>query len=134
MTWNDHDHRGEYAEARHDHDLDYAETHHRHPGLEADGNAAQQAIVSLRGEVAELRGELDAAYGAVRDLRGRLDGAIAQLRVLDRLRPSCVICQDADRQTASGPACADCVGDLPDDGPDPGFPESWAFVEAEEDR
>jgi hypothetical protein len=49
-----------------------------------------------------------------------------------------VICLDAtaDRQTVKGPACIDCVGDLPDDGTgaDPDRPETWAFPEAEEDR
>ena len=66
----------------------------------------------------------------IRDLRkdmGRLADdmrdAFACIRRLDRLRPTCVICLDAtaDRQTSRGPACTDCVGDLPDDdaGPDP---------------
>ena len=43
-----------------------------------------------------------------------------------------MICHDetADRQTVNGPACTDCVGDLPDDGPDPDRPETWAFGEA----
>jgi hypothetical protein len=115
---NDHDHRGEYAAERHDHDLDYAEKHHRHYDLETDDKTAQQAITCLRVEVAELRRQLG--------------GAIAQLRVLDRLRPTCVRCMDApaDRQTTSGPACPDCAGDLPDGGPDPDRPETWAFGEA----
>jgi hypothetical protein len=134
MTWNDHDHRGEYAEDRHDHDLDYAEKHHRHYDLETDDKTAQQGITRLRAEVAELRGELDAAYGAVRDLRHQFDGVLAEIRVLDRLRPSCVLCRDAtaDRQTVRGPACTDCVGDPPDDGPDPDRPETWVFGEAPE--
>jgi hypothetical protein len=68
------------------------------------------------------------------DMRGQLDSILAQIRVLDRLRPTCVICQDAaaDRQTARGPACTDCVGDLPDVAADPDRPETWAFPEAEE--
>lgn len=134
MTWNDHDHRGEYAEDRHDHDLDYAEKHHRHHDLETDDKTAQQGITCLRAEVADLRGELDAAYSAVRDLRHQFDGVLAEIRVLDRLRPSCVLCRDAaaDRQTVRGPACTDCVGDLPDDGPDPDRPETWVFGEAPE--
>jgi hypothetical protein len=121
MTWNDHDHRGQYAEDRHDHDLDYAEKHHRHRDLETDDKTAQQAITCLREEVDELRRQLACV--------------LAQLRVLDRLRPSCVICHDAaaDRQTVRGPACSDCIGDLPDDGPDPDFPKTWAFA-GEEDQ
>lgn len=65
------------------------------------------------------------------DLRGQLDGVLAQIRVLDRLRPTCVLCLDAaaDRQTSRGPACTDCVGDLPDDAADPDRPETWAFGE-----
>jgi hypothetical protein len=120
MTWNDHDHRGEYAEDRPDHDGDYSEKHHRHYDLETDDKTAQQAITCLREEVGELHRQFT--------------GAIAQLRVLDRLRPTCVICHDAaaDRQTVNGPACTDCVGDLPNDGPDTDFPETWAFDEAQE--
>jgi predicted nucleic acid-binding Zn-ribbon protein len=60
MSWNDHDHRGQYADDRHDHGLDYAERHHRHHDLETDDKTAQQAITCLRDEVAELRRRLDA--------------------------------------------------------------------------
>jgi hypothetical protein len=118
MTWNDHDHRGEYAEDRHDHDLDYAEKHHRHHDDES----------AVRG----LREDLGHAEERIRELEGDLAGALAFIRVLDRLRPTCVICHDetADRQTVNGPACTDCVGDLPDTGPDPDRPETWAFGEA----
>jgi hypothetical protein len=73
---------------------------------------------------------------AARELRGQLAGALAQIRVLDRLRPTCVICLDAaaDRQTSRGPACSDCAGDLPGDdtGADPDRPETWAFPGAAE--
>jgi hypothetical protein len=118
MTWNDHDHRGEYAEDRHDHDLDYAEKHHRHYDHES----------AVRG----LREDLGHAEERIRELEGDLAGALAFIRVLDRLRPTCVICHDetADRQTVNGPACTDCAGDLPDAGPDPDRPETWAFGEA----
>ena len=118
MTWNDHDHRGEYAEDRHDHDLDYAEKYHRHHDDES----------AVRG----LREDLGHAEERIRALEDDLRGALAFIRVLDRLRPTCVICRDAtaDRQTVRGPACTDCVGDLPDDGPDPDRPETWAFGEA----
>ncbi len=69
-------------------------------------------------------------------LQAQLAGVLAEVRVLDRLRPTCVICLDAaaDRQTTRGPACTDCVGDLPDDdtGTDPDRPETWAFPGAAE--
>ena len=77
-------------------------------------------------------------FDEVDTLRGQLAGARAQIRVRDRLRPTCVICLDAtaDRQTVRGPACTDCVGDLPDDstGADPDRAETWAFPAAEEGR
>ena len=68
MSWNDHDHRGEYAEERHDHDLDYAGKHHRHYDLETDDKTAQQSITCLRDEVAGLRRQLDDALGRIGDL------------------------------------------------------------------
>ena len=120
----DHDHRGDYADQRHDHDGDYAERHHRHHDDES----------AARG----LREDLGAAEERIRVLEDNLRGALAFIRVLDRLRPTCVICLDAtaDGQTSRGPACIDCVGDPPDDraGPDPDRPETWAFPGAEEDR
>ena len=85
--------------------------------------------------------EVDLMVGCIIDavaeeLRGQLAGVLAEISVLDRLRPTCVICRDAaaDRQTARGPACTDCVGDLPDDnaGADPDRPETWAFRGAAE--
>jgi hypothetical protein len=119
-----HDHRGDYADERHDHDNDYAERHHRHYDDES----------AARG----LREDLSAAEGRIQALEDDLRGALAFIRVLDRLRPTCVICLDAtaDRQTVRGPACTDCVGDLPDDstGADPDRPETWAFPAAEEGR
>lgn len=120
MTWNDHDHRGEYAEDRHDHDGDYAEKHHRHYDEES----------AVRG----LREDLGHAEERIRALEDDLRGALVFIRVLDRLRPNCVICHDAtaDRLTVNGPACTDCVGDLPGDGPDPERPKTWAFPGPEE--
>ena len=119
MSYADHDHRGDYADQRHDHDGDYAEKHHRHYDDES----------AVRG----LRQDLGAGEERIRALEDDLRGALAFIRVLDRLRPTCVICLDAtaDRQTVRGPACTDCVGDLPDDGTgaDPDRPETWAFAE-----
>ena len=115
-----HDHRGEYAGQRHDHDGDYAEEHHRHDDDES----------AVRG----LREDLGAAEERIGVLEDDLRGALAFIRVLDRLRPTCVICRDAtaDRQTVRGPACTDCAGDLPAGGPDPDRPETWVFGEAPE--
>jgi hypothetical protein len=120
MSWNDHDHRGQYADDRHDHYREYAAYNHGHHDLDS--------------VIAGLREDLRHAGERIRKLEGDRAGVLAQLRVLDRLRPSCVICRDAaaDRQTIRGPTCSDCVGDPPDDGPDPDFPETWAFAEAED--
>ena len=84
----DHDHYGEYAEER-----------HRHYDLERDDEAAQRDIRRLQDDV--------------RELRTLLDNALDSIRGLDRLRPTCTACHDATatQQTASGPACAECVGD-----------------------
>jgi hypothetical protein len=71
VSWNDHDHRGEYAEARHDHDGDYAPLHHRHYDLETDDKTAQQAITCLREEVDELRRQLDDALERIQSLEGQ---------------------------------------------------------------
>ena len=120
----DHDHRGDYADQRHDHDSDYAALHRRHYDDES----------TVRG----LREDLGAAEERIWALEDDLRGALALIRVLDRLRPTCVICLDAtaDRQTVRGPACTDCLGDLPDDGTeaDPDRPETWAFPGTEEGR
>ena len=90
VSYADHDHRGEYADQRHDHDGDYAALHHRHYDDES----------TVRG----LRQDLGAAGDRIRVLEDDLRGALAQIRVLDRLRPTCVICLDAtaDRQTVRG--------------------------------
>jgi hypothetical protein len=99
---------------------------------------AQQAGVPWDGD---NDSEIDLMVGCIIDaaageMRAQLDGVLAGIRVLDRLRPTCVICLDAaaDRQTARGRACTDCVGDLPDDnaGADPDRPETWAFPGAAE--
>lgn len=133
MTQNDHDHRGEYAGERHDHDNDYAPLHHRHYDLEREDERLQSLLREIDGQLGQLRRELDGALGRIRQLEDDRAGMLAELRVLDRLRPSCVICHDAaaDRQTVNGPACTDCAGDLPD-GPDPDRPETWAFPGPEE--
>ena len=77
MTWNDHDHRGEYAESGHTH-YDYADEYHRHYDLETDGKTAQQAITCLRDEVSELRRQLADALERV----GQLERQTPQARQL----------------------------------------------------
>jgi hypothetical protein len=134
VSYADHDHRGEYADDRHDHDGDYAEKHHRHYDLEREDDRLQGLIREMGDALGELRGELQAALDRIREIEGGRTVVLAQLRTLDRLRPSCVICHDAaaDRQTVRGPACTDCVGDLPHDGADPDRPETWVFGEPPE--
>jgi hypothetical protein len=97
---------------------------------------AEQAGVAWDGDndvEVELMVE-DIIAAAAGELRGQLAGLVAEVRLLDRLRPTCVICQDAsaDRQTSRGPACTDCAGGPPHDGPEPDRPETWAFPDAEE--
>jgi len=101
--------------------------------LEDAAGQQGQDIAAIRRDVRELRGEMATALDLrtaltwiaeledlARDLRGRLGLAERRITVLDRLRPSCAACMDAaaDRQTARGPLCMDCAGDLPvdDDG------------------
>lgn len=92
------------------------------------------AMAAPADPISVLGGQLAAALGRIETLENDLRGALAFIRVLDRLRPTCVLCHDetADRLTVRGPACSDCVGDLPDDGPDPDRPETWAFPGPEE--
>ena len=47
-----------------------------------------------------------------------LRDALERIRGLEPLRPTCTVCQDATatQQTASGPACAECVGEPEDYG------------------
>jgi hypothetical protein len=134
------DHRGQYADERHDHDGDYAQKYHRHHddestvrGLREDLGHAEERIRELEDAARQWRQDADER---IRALDGHLRGALAFIRVLDRLRPTCVICHDetADRQTVRGPACTDCAGDLPDDGPDPDRRETWVFGDVPDSR
>jgi hypothetical protein len=68
MTWNDHDHRNEYAEARHDHDVDYAPLHHRHYDLEREDDRLQAALREMDTRLGEMRSELQAALERIRQL------------------------------------------------------------------
>jgi hypothetical protein len=91
MTWNDHDHRGQYADDRHDH-YDYAERHHRHYDLENDDEKAQRRITGLQDEVDGLREQLGYTLGRVAALEG------ANVRLVAALRAS-VIDHDTVRIT-----------------------------------
>jgi hypothetical protein len=72
MSWNDHDHRGEYAETSHAHSFwdldDVAEKHHRHYD---DENTMQG-----------LREDLGRAEEHIRDLEAKLDIAFDRIRAL----------------------------------------------------
>lgn len=124
---NDHDHRGEYAGVFAKNPGEYAEKHHRHYDGESTARGLREDLSAAEARIGDLENEAG-------DLRRQLDAVLAQIRMLDRLRPTCVICHDAaaDRQTVRGPACTDCVGDLPGDGSDPDRPETWVFGEPPE--
>lgn len=79
MNWNDHNHRGEYADERHDH-YDYAERHHWHYDLENDDEKAQRRITGLQDEVDALRGRLDDALGRIAALEDTNTRLVAALR------------------------------------------------------
>jgi TolA-binding protein len=68
MSWNDHDHRGEYAGERHDHDNDYAPLHHRHYDLEREDERLQGLLREIDSQVGQLRRELEDALGRIRQL------------------------------------------------------------------
>lgn len=79
MSWNDHDHRGEYAEPSHDHSFwdlrDVAERDHRHHdteseirGLREDLNAALERIRVLEQQTPQARQLQFEADQAVADL------------------------------------------------------------------
>jgi hypothetical protein len=67
MTWNDHDHRGEYARE-----------HHLHYDLAGDAERAHRRITGLQDEVDGLRAELAAALDRIGALEGRLPGYAAE--------------------------------------------------------
>jgi hypothetical protein len=68
MTWSDHDHRGDYADARHDHDSDYAALHHRHYDLEREDDRLQGLLREMDSRLSDLRRELEGALGRIREL------------------------------------------------------------------
>jgi hypothetical protein len=78
MTWNDHDHHSEYAEAGHSPFGEYAEERHWHHDLERSDNTAQQEIRGLREDVRDLRSQLDDALERI----GALEKQTPQARQL----------------------------------------------------
>lgn len=73
MSWNDHDHRGEYAETSHTHSFwdlnDVAEKHHRHYDDESTAEG--------------LRGDVGRAEARIRELEDGLRGALERTRALE---------------------------------------------------
>lgn len=63
----------------------------------------------------------------IAELERKVSELTDRLRVLERLRPTCVRCLDATatRQTASGPACTECAGNLPDLAPELVLEVTW---------
>jgi hypothetical protein len=72
MTWNDHDHRGEYAEDRHDHYLDYAEKHHRHYDDESTVQGLREDLGLAEERIRQVEDDLRDALNRIHALEGRL--------------------------------------------------------------
>ena len=82
MSWNDHDHRGQYAEDRHDHDGDYAPLHHRHYDLEREDDRLQGLLREIDGQLGQLRCDLEGALGRIRVLENTNTLLVESLRNL----------------------------------------------------
>jgi hypothetical protein len=83
MSWNDHDHRGKYAEDRHDHDNDYAGKYHRHyddestvRGLREDLGRAGERIRELADDLQAVRAEMLSRLAVLEAANARLAGAL----------------------------------------------------------
>jgi hypothetical protein len=91
MSWNDHDHRGEYAGERHDHDNDYAPLHHRHYDLEREDDRLRVLLRDIDGELGRLRRELEGALGRIRQLEAEHEADVQRenwkLREADKRDP-----------------------------------------------
>lgn len=81
MNWNDHDHRGEYADACHDH-YDYADRHHRHyddestaEGLRSDLGQAEERIRVLENDLQDALERIQALEDRQADLDPNADEA-----------------------------------------------------------
>jgi len=78
MTWNDHDHRGEYASDGHDH-YDYAERHHRHYDDESTVSGLREDLGNAEERIRELRADLNAALDRIRQLEEQYAAHIASV-------------------------------------------------------
>ena len=121
MTWNDHDHRGQYADDGHDH-YDYAREHHRHYDLENDDEKASRRITALQDEVDGLRGQLAAALGRIGDLEKQTPQA-RQLQIEADLAAADLAESGYDRR-GRGCRCPFCYYD-PEEGDDQPEPEEY---------
>ena len=70
MSWNDHDHRGEYASDGHDH-YDYAERHHRHYDDESAVSGLREDLGHAEERIRELANDLREAFERIRALEGQ---------------------------------------------------------------
>ena len=117
MSWNDHDHRGEYAADGHTHNFwdlnDAAERHHRDYDLEGDDEKAQWRITALQDELDGLRGELAGALERIRALEADTPQA-RQLRYEADLAGADA--HEFDRH-GSGCDCSYCYYDPEEDAP-----------------
>ncbi len=71
MSWNDHNHRGEYAEDGHDH-YDYAERHHRHYDDESTARGLREDLSHAGERIRELENGLRDALNRIHALEDRL--------------------------------------------------------------
>jgi chromosome segregation ATPase len=67
MSWNDHDHRGEYAETGHDH-YDYAERHHRHYDDESTVHGLREDLGRAEERIRDLEAKLDIVFERIAEL------------------------------------------------------------------
>lgn len=71
MMWNDHDHRGQYADDRHDHGNDYAEKYHRHYDDESVARGLREDLGRAEARIHELENDLRDALNRIHALEDR---------------------------------------------------------------
>jgi hypothetical protein len=75
VSWNDHDHRGEYADAGHDH-YDYAEKHHRHYDDESTARGLREDLSRAEERIRELEERCEADIHRLWDHIGNMPGGV----------------------------------------------------------
>ena len=75
MSWNDHDHRGEYAADGHDH-YDYAERHHRHYDDESTVRGLREDLSRAEERIRALEKQLDDDMRRLWDHIGNMPGGV----------------------------------------------------------